>query len=685
MKTRILGVFAITLLVLTISTSCMKKQETNIKKIPAIELSNMDTTVKPGVDFFQYVNGGWLAKNPIPATKSRYGAFDQLDEQNDKNLRELIGSLAEQKDLKKGTNEQRIGDFYSSGMDTLKIDKQGAKPLQPYLAMIDQIKTVDDIFKVAGQFQLMGISTFFSFDGAQDSKNSEKIIPWIYQAGLGLPLRDYYLEKAERYVSIRKEYFSHVSKMLGMLADKSINDKNSGTLILEMETKLAEASMSLLEQRDPIKTYNLMSQDDLDKISVNINWNAYYKSLGYSNKSSLNVAQPNFVANLNKMVKDYPIESWKTFMKWKLVNRTAAYLSKEFVEENFNFNGKILSGKKENEPRWRRVLKTTSSALGEAVGQVYVEKYFPPAAKERMLALVDNLRKAYAKRINAVVWMSPGTKAKAIEKLNVIHVKIGYPDVWRDYSKLSISRDNSYLDNVLNASSFETQRNLNKIGKPLDRNEWGMTPQTVNAYYDPGMNEIVFPAAILQPPFFNINADDAINYGAIGVVIGHEMTHGFDDQGRLYDKNGNLNDWWTNEDAVKYKKQTILLVDQYNGYKVIDDYHVNGELTLGENISDYGGLVISFEAYKMAVANQKNLEKLDGFTPEQRFFISFAQVWRQNIRKEELIRRVKEDVHSPGNFRVNGGVFNIPAFYEAFNISPSDPLYRKPELRPAIW
>lgn len=668
----------------SILISCTMSHKKGLVKEPAIDLKNMDTTVSPGSDFYQYVNGNWMKNNPIPATKSRYGAFDKLDEDNDAKLHELVLEISKKTGLKKGSNEQKVSDFFASGMDSGKIDKLGAQPVKPFLDKINGITDTKSFSEVAGYMQMSGISPFFYFFGDQDSKHSENIIPWIYQDGLGLPDRDYYFEKEDRFVKIRSEYIRHIEKMFGLLGEKGAVSKKNAELVMKMETNLAKASMTLLEQRDPKKIYHIKSPAELEKISPNFNWKLFYDQLGYSQKFNINVAQPEFIKNLDKMLKDFPIADLKVFLSWKVIDKLAPFLGSDFVAEDFNFHGKILSGKKENEERWKRVLNTTSYALGEAIGQIYVEKYFPPEAKQRMVTLVENLRKAYSARIKAVTWMSDETKNKALEKLNAMNVKIGYPDKWRDYTKLEITRD-SYVENIINASRFEIARNLAKIGKPVDRTEWGMTPQTVNAYYSPNMNEIVFPAAILQPPFFNVNADDAVNYGAIGVVIGHEMTHGFDDQGRQFDKNGNLSDWWTPEDAAKYEKMTKLLVDQYNGYQVIDSFRINGKLTLGENIADYGGLTISYEAFQLALKDHPQKENIDGFTPDQRFFIGYAQVWRQNIRDEELIRRIKEDVHSPGKFRVNGGVVNIPAFYAAFNIKPADRLYRQPELRPAIW
>ncbi len=653
---------------------------------PAINIAYMDTTVNPGDNFFEYVNGGWMAANPIPDDKTRYGAFDELIEKNREKLKSLILDAMNDKNAPEGSNKKKIGDFYSSGMDSLKRNEEGTKELQPYFNDITKISNKNELIKTAAELQTVGITPFFHIYASPDEKNSAMVIANMWQAGLGLPNRDYYVNKDERSENIRKEYLQHIQNIYKLLGKSEEEAKLLAGKIMNMETKLAKVSFTNLENRDPQATYNKMSVDDLQKEAAGFDWKLFINSLGHSGIDSINIAQVKFAKGLGKLFADIPLEDWKDFLNWKVINQSAPYLSDDFVKENFNFYSKSLLGQKQITPRWKRVQRTVSSALGEAIGQVYVEKYFPPEAKQKIKDLVANLKKALVIRINNLQWMSEATKKAALEKLAAINVKVGYPDKWRDYSALKISKD-SYVKNIMASNRFDFEYMMNKIGKPVDKDEWGMTPQTVNAYYSPNRNEIVFPAAILQPPFFNVNADDAVNYGAIGVVIGHETTHGFDDQGRQYDKNGNLNDWWTKEDAEKYKKQTDKLVEQYNGFLAIDSMHVNGALTLGENIADFGGLTIALEAFKIDM-KEKGIdpnEKIDGFTPIQRFFLSYATIWRQNIRDKELKNRLENDVHSPGRYRVNGALFNVPEFYEVFNIKEGDKLYRSPEQRPVIW
>jgi putative endopeptidase len=665
-------------------TSCSKKAED--KPIeptkPAIDLANFDKNIKPGDDFFRYVNGGWMKNNPIPADESRWGAFNVLNLENQKKLRTLFEEAAI------GSNKEsdwmKIGDFYSSGMDTNSIEKQGIAPLKPFMDKIEAIKTIEDVQKVAGEFNNYGISTLFGTYAGADEKNSVMNIFNLYQGGLGLPDRDYYTQKDDRMKKIRDEYVKHLTKMFELSGQTTEVAAKSAITVMKLETQMATASRTRLDLRDPIKNYNKMPLADLQKQTPKFNWNLYLENLGVKNPADVNVGQPEFFVEISRMMEGISVDEWKTFLKWKLLNETADYLSKAFVEQNFAFYGKVLTGSQQLQDRWKKVLNTTSGLLGEAVGKIYVEKYFPPQAKQRMLKLVDNLKIALETRIKKLDWMSDVTKTKAVQKLSKMAVKIGYPDKWKDFTSLAISRD-SYVMNVLNANKFLVADNLNKVNKPVDKMEWHMSPQTVNAYYSPNGNEIVFPAAILQPPFFYLEADDAVNYGAIGVVIGHEMTHGFDDQGRQYDADGNLTDWWTPEDASKFNEKVQILVNQFNTYTAIDSMKIDGKLTVGENIADLGGLTVSLEALRKAANNNVENPKIDDFTPLQRFFISYSQVWRQNIRNEELIKRLKEDVHSPGEFRVNGGLVNIPEFYQAFNVNETKKMFAAPDKRPIIW
>ena len=649
----------------------------------AINLSNMDTTVNPGDNFYQYVNANWLKNNPVPEDKSYYGAFTELRDKSIEDQKKMINKLIKQKN-KEGTNAQKIADFYSLGMDTNKINELGIKPLQKEFDAIKSIKTTDDLIDGIAHLHSIGISAAYNFDAEQDLKNSEMVITWLDQGGLGLPDRDYYLEDTNRSKEIRKEYVKHIVKMFQLIGlNKDIATQNS-LAIMDIETSMARASMSRLKRRNPNNLDHKMTMKELTDLTPNLNWKRYFSQIGLEKIDELNIASPKFISEINNMISEVSIDDWKIYLQWNLINRAANYLNSEIENEDFTFYVKVLSGQDKMKPRWERVLNSTNRAMGFAVGELYVEKYFPPESKERMLKLVMNLKEVLGERIQDLDWMEEKTKEKALEKLGKFNVKIGYPDKWRDYSKLAIEND-SYVKNYLRANEFEFNRQLNKIGKPVDKDKWGMYPQTVNAYYHPLLNEIVFPAAILQPPFFYKDADDAVNYGAIGVVIGHEMTHGYDDSGRKFDSNGNLNDWWTKQDAEKFNKRTQVVVEQFNKFTVLDSFNVSGELTLGENLADYGGLTISFNAFMKTFDNKEKPGKIDGFTPEQRFFLSYAKVWRNNIRDKLAQRLIKEDVHSPGKYRVNGGVANIDAWYEAFNIQPEDELYVKKENRLSIW
>jgi putative endopeptidase len=623
-----------------------------------------------------------MNNNPIPASESRWGAFNVLNLENQNKLKVLFEEAASGKH--KEADWLKIGDFYSSGMDTTEIEKMGITPLKPFFDKIDNIKSPNDLKKVIGELSSYTIQPIFYFYIGADDKNSSMNIANLYQGGLGLPDRDYYFPNDDRMKNIFAEYEKHLVKVFELYGLDAENAKNAAKSVINIETQLAAASSTRLELRDPVKNYNKMPLSELQKISPKFDWNTYFAELGIANPEEINVGQPKFYTTVSKLIETTSIDNWKLFLKWKVIKDASPYLNEAFVNQNFEFYGKVLSGSQEIQDRWKRVLNTTSASLGEAVGKIYAEKYFPASSKDKMLKLVGNLKLALKEHIQNLSWMTDVTKTKALTKLEKINVKIGYPDKWKDYSKLQISKD-SYLMNVLNSSKFEMEENLAKIGKPVDRTEWGMTPQTVNAYYSPNMNEIVFPAAILQPPFFYPDGDDAVNYGAIGVVIGHEMTHGFDDQGRQFDADGNLVDWWTKEDADKFTEKVSVLVEQANAFTVIKDMKVDGQLTLGENIADFGGLTVSLTALKKAMNNNIETPAIDGFSPLQRFFISYSQVWRQNIREEEEMRRLKEDVHSPGVYRVNGALPNVPEFYKAFNITESNKLFMPVEKRAVIW
>jgi putative endopeptidase len=683
MKKIIIGL--LTLALLQGCSSKVKNTNETVKKYPAFNVQNMDTTIKPGDDFFTYTNGTWLKNNPIPADKKSRSSFDELFEKNRHDIREIIMEAAAAKDIHAGSNTEKIGTFYNSGMDSVSIDQLGITPLKMFFDKIESIHNISDVQSVGAFFQTYQINSFFAVFSNQDSKNSTSVIAQCFQAGIGLPERDYYFNTDESTKKIREKYLIHLTKMFELLKDEpKVAGKNAET-VMKMETQLAKGSFTNVENQDPQKTYNKLTIDGLDKLAPEINWHSYFKQIGYPGLAEVNIYQPSFIIELSNMMKTVSVEDWKTFMRWQLINETAAYLGKDFVDQKFDFYYRTLSGQEKMEPRWKLVLDVTSNSLGESIGQLYVNKYFPPIAKQKMTDLIMNLKKSLKERIVNLSWMGPQTKQEALAKLEKMGVKVGYPDKWRDYSGLSVSPQ-SYVLNVLNSQAFEFRYSMDKVGKPVDPNEWGMTPQTVNAYYNPNKNEIVFPAGILQPPFFNLDADDAVNYGAIGMVIGHEMTHGFDNQGRQFDKDGNLRDWWTKEDSKSFEDHAAMLVDQYNHYEVLDSAFVNGKLTLGENIADLGGATISYNAYRLSLEGKEAPKRIDGFTNFQRFFLSYAQIWRSNMRDAELRKRVKTDEHSPAKIRINGVVYNMPEFYAAFPvIKQGDKLFRTPEQRPVIW
>jgi putative endopeptidase len=654
------------------------------KAIPAIDAANMDTTVKAGDDFYRFANGSWLKNNPIPAEYSRYGAFEVLEEENYTQLKTILAEASADKNAATGSVNQKIRDFYNSGMDTVKIEKDGISPLKAELDQIDAFASAADVQKMIIMQHASGNYPLFYLFSSPDEKNSNQVIAMTYQGGLGLPDRDYYLSDDARSKEIRVKYLTHMAKMFVLAGSAPEQAAKDADAVMKIETELAKISSTRLELRDPIANYHKTDLAGLQKMAPEMDWKAYFDGINLQATNEINIGQPKFVSGVAKMINTVPVADWKLYFRWDLINSAAASLSSDFDKEHFAFYGTVLSGAKEQRPRWKRMIDQTSGSLGEAVGQLYVQKFFPPEAKKRMVDLVNNLKVSLGERINGLVWMSDVTKKEAQAKLAKINVKIGYPDKWIDYTSLTIGTD-SYYANKKSSRQFGVNRDIAKIGKPVDRSEWGMTPQTINAYYSPNMNEIVFPAAILQPPFFFMDADDAVNYGAIGMVISHEMTHGFDDQGRQYDKEGNLHDWWQPEDSKNFEAKTKVLVDQYDSYKILDSLHVDGKLTLGENIADLGGMNVAYNGLQKALNGKNKDEKIDGFTADQRFFLSYAQVWRANIRDEETMRRLKEDVHSPGDARVNAIVYNIPAFYTAFNIQPTDKRFIAAANRADIW
>jgi putative endopeptidase len=657
--------------------SCSPKVQ---EKAKAIDASDMDLTVNPATDFDNYANGGWKVKNPLPEDKSRFGTFDKLRDTAEKQLQTLFAKVTSEKH-EQGTIGQKIADMYNMGMDSATIEMQGADPIKPYLAEVATIKTSDEVQSMLARYQADGNGTLFAFFSSNDNQNSNWVIPHLYQAGLGLSDRDYYLNDDDRSKKIREEYQSYMGKMFVLAGNNEATSKTKAGTVMTFETRLAKASMSRIDMRDPDKTDNKMDLPGLTSLSPGYDWNKFFTEMGFPNQKEFNVGMPEYFKEIGQMMTDVPVNDWKVYLEWNIINSAAPYLSSAFVDLNFNFYGKEMKGQEKNRDRWKRVQGTVSGSLSEAIGQLYVAEYFPQQAKERMVKLVENLRISLGQRIDSLAWMSNETKLKAHEKLAAINVKIGYPDKWRDYSRLEIKNE-SYYANVLRTWKFETEYDFSKINKAVDRGEWLMPPQMVNAYYHPLMNEIVFPAAILQPPFFYLDADDAVNYGAIGVVIGHEITHGFDDQGCKYDKDGNLNNWWTEEDGKRFEERTQVLVDQYNQFVVLDTLHADGNLSLGENIADLGGINISYQAYKLA---NKETERIDGFTPDQRFFLAYAHLWASNIRDKEILRLTKEDVHSLGRYRVLGPLRNVPQFHKAFDIKEGDYMYLAENQQAKIW
>jgi putative endopeptidase len=667
-------------LALSIMVGCAEKAP---KGAGVLIKEDMNLSVNPGDDFFEYANGTWMKNTPIPADKSRYGAFDILAESANEAVHNLLEEAAKTENAPEGSNLKKIQDFYATAMDVEKIDKVGIQPLLPEFERIASLQNATDLRNELIHLHKMGVSALFGAGVDQDMKNTTVNRMYVSEDGLSLSDRDYYVADNETSENIRKEFVKHVAKMFELIGDDAELAQSNADRIMRFETRMAEKFNTRLENKDYPAMYNPKTVEELEKEYPNFAWSTYFMELGADIKEYVIITHPRFMAELNNMLVDEKMDDIKLYLKWKVLNDAAGAVGSELESQNFAFYGTTLTGATEQQPRWRRMSNSTGSVLGEAVGQLYVEKYFPPQAKVRMDELVTNLKIALRGRIEKLEWMSDDTRMQALAKLDAFGVKIGYPEKWEDYSKLEVGT-NSYIENLWNAARFSSEKDIAKLGEPIDTEKWGMTPQTVNAYYHPLLNEVVFPAAILQPPFFYMNGDDAVNYGAIGVVIGHEMTHGFDDSGRQFDKDGNMRDWWTAEDTDKFNVKAEKLVEQFNGFQAFDDLHVDGKLTLGENIADYGGLTISMEAYKMALKGEQPAD-IDGFNNMQRFFLAYSKVWRGNVRDTYLRKLIKEDEHSPGEYRVNGGLFNIPEFYAAFEISPESPLYRTEEQRAKIW
>ena len=646
-----------------------------------IDPSSMDMSVKPGDNFYKYANGIWIKKNPVPASKTRWDSFRVLADEASNALKGLLEEAA--RNPGKNRTAQMVGEFYASGMDSATLEKLGYSPIKEELTRIANLSNLDEVINEIATLRVRGIaSPLFGFSVAQDQKKVTEYIPQFGQGGTALPDRDYYLKNDARSVKIRNEYVSFIKDMFKLTGVDEATSAQNATNILDLETKLANVQLSRVEMRDPQKLYNKFFVDDFSKTTSTINWRSLMGKMSVTNADSIIISNPKFLRYADSLLASTPINTWKPYLQWYVIRNSAPYLSNDFVQRNFQFT-QVLSGQKQISPRWERMSVLTDNTLGDLLGQLYVEKYFKPEAKQRMMELVSNLQEAFEERIKNLDWMSSETKQKALIKLAAFGKKIGYTDKWKTYDGVVISR-NSFLENAKNVSVWAYQDRIQRLGKPVDKREWSMTPPTINASYSPTRNDITFPAGILQFPFYDFNADDAVNYGGIGSVIGHEMTHGFDDQGRQFDADGNLKDWWTEEDAKQFKLKADKVVEQYNSFTVLDTLHLNGKLTLGENIADLGGLNMAYAAFKKTAQGKSN-KKIDGFTPDQRFFLSWGQVWRSNSLPETAAQLVLVDPHSPGEFRTNGTVIHLDAFYKAFDVKEGDKMYLPNEKRIRIW
>jgi predicted metalloendopeptidase len=646
--------------------------------------ANMDTGVSPCTDFYQYAVGGWEKRTTIPAEYGKYGVDQEVEGRTFAIVKEILESAAADRSAPKGSERQKVGNFFAAGMDEATIEGEGARPLEPFLLRIGAIRDRKALAVEIAFLQEIGSSAAFQVEVGPDDRDSAKNILQLSQQGLGLPDRDYYLKQDAQSTTLRGEYLAHLTRMFGLLGDPVPTAGRNAHTVMRLETRLARASMTRTETDDPVATYRKMSQTMLAKHAPGFAWDAYFRALGLEGNEPLLVRQPAFFKEVGRMAQGVPLPEWKTYLRWHLLRATAGYLSSPFERETFAFNGTTLEGTPALPPRWKRVLAETDAALGEALGKLYVERAFSPQAKQKALEMVANLRAALRARLQRLEWMGEATKASALAKLDAMHLKIGYPDVWRDYGALQVSRT-GYLRNVLAARRFEFQRGLAKVGKPVDRAEWAATPITNNAFYDPTLNELVFPAGILQPPFFDSAADDAVNYGNIGATIGHEMTHGFDDVGRQYDAQGNLRDWWTAADEKAFTQRAALLVKQFDAFEPIPGMHINGTLTLGENLADLGGLSVAYDAFERSRQGKPAAIPQDGFTPEQRFFLSYAETWRFKHREETLRARLLTDEHAPPKYRVLGPLANLPEFAAAFACKPGDGMVRPAGDRPNNW
>ena len=661
-------------------TACFAQMGTAQEKVAGIDQSLFSKDVKAGDNFYLYANETWLNDTEIPGDKSNYGIFTVLNDLTQEQVKKLIENAAKS-ESGEGSAAQKVGDLYNSVLNLEKRNAAGIDPIQPLLNLVDDLENAEKISAAMGSLAQNGIYGPLASYVSVDARKSDQYTVYVTQSGLTLPDRDYYLEDEERYVDLRGKLVQYVTEMLAFVDYP--NAAEAGKNVLEIETRIAKSQWTKTENRDPVKTYNKKTPEEIAELMGDFRWDAYVSETGFDSQKEFVVRQPSYFTELSKMLADVSPQQWKDYLTFQVIDSYASGLTEEIERKHFDFHKTAVSGISEQEPMWKRAVSTTGAVVGELVGQIYVENHFKPVAKNRMNELVENLKRAFEKRIGTRDWMGEGTKKQAREKLTMFTTKIGYPDQWKDYTKLKIV-PGTLATNLIASAKFEYNRDLEKLGGPIDRNEWHMTPQTINAYYSPTMNEIVFPAAILQPPFFNLDADDAVNYGAIGAVIGHELSHGFDDKGSKYDGKGNLRKWWTQQDREEFERRAESLVDQYNRYEAVAENFVNGELTLGENIGDLGGLSVAYEAYRLSL-DGKEAPVIDGLTGDQRFFLGWSQIWRRLYRKPELLKRLVDDPHSPSEFRVNGIVRNMDAWYDAFDIKPDAKLYLKPEDRVRIW
>lgn len=667
--------------------ACESRKETKLPEGVGINLSYMDTTINPADDFFKFVNGGWIATTEIPGDQGRWGSFGELSENTRNDVLNILKEAATGNAYPEGSDQRKAADFFTIGMDSMQAESMGIEPIEPYLQKIESIKAKTDLQPYLAEQQKVGGGAFFGVFINTDLKKSDEVALYLNAGGLGLPERDYYTKTDEKSLETRQKYVEHVARMLTLSGVSEANATVQAKAILNIETTLANGTMTKEDRRNPDKRYNKRSVQQLSQMAPSVNWQAYLNDLTIKVDSVI-VSDVGYIDAFEKVLKEEKIENLKAYLRWRILDRAASVLNYDFVKADFDFNTKYLRGIDEMRPRWKRVLDATNGTLGEAIGKLYVDKTFPPEAKQKAMVMVENIKQAFAERIKGLDWMSDSTKEKALKKLSTFTVKIGYPDEWRDYAGLVVEKNPekaSYAQNVMNGQRFNFQRQIEKLGKPVDRKEWRMTPQTVNAYYNPTFNEIVFPAAILQPPFYDYRADEAVNYGGIGAVIGHEISHGFDDQGSKFDADGNLKNWWSAEDLEKFQEKGKAYASQFDKYEPLPGVFVQGQFTLGENIGDLGGVAVAYAGLQRHLTQQGNPGLIDGFTPEQRFFISWATIWRTKYKDESLRTQVQTDPHSPGMYRANGPLTNLEEFYKAFNVKEGNKMFRPETERVKIW